>query len=72
MKSLPIVWQKLVNADGKTCDRCDATYQETQRAVGTLTEALRPLKSCADTSAFASPVVSGVPASSRSPLSGLR
>ena len=43
MKSLPIVWQRLVNSDGRTCDRCDATYQEMQRAVRTLTEALRPL-----------------------------
>ncbi len=43
MKSLPIVWQRLVSPDGKTCDRCNATYQEIQRAVGTLKEALRPL-----------------------------
>lgn len=43
MKSLPIVWQRLVSADGKTCDRCDATRREMQRAVGKLTEALRPL-----------------------------
>ena len=43
MKSLPIVWQRLVSPDGKTCDRCNATYQEMQRAVGRLKEALRPL-----------------------------
>jgi anti-sigma factor RsiW len=43
MKSLPIIWQRLVSSDGKTCDRCDATYREMQRAVGTLKEALRPL-----------------------------
>jgi hypothetical protein len=43
MKSLPIVWQRLVSPDGKTCDRCDSTYQEMRRAVGKLTEALRPL-----------------------------
>lgn len=43
MKSLPIVWQRLVSSDGKTCDRCNATYQEMQRAVSKLTEALRPL-----------------------------
>lgn len=43
MKSLPIVWQRLVSSDGKTCDRCNATYQEIQRAVSKLKEALRPL-----------------------------
>jgi hypothetical protein len=43
MKSLPIIWQRLVSSDGKTCDRCNATYQEMQRAVSKLKEALRPL-----------------------------
>lgn len=43
MKSLPIIWQRLVNSDGKTCDRCSATYQEMRRAVEKLKEALRPL-----------------------------
>lgn len=43
MKSLPIIWQRLVSADGKTCDRCDATHQAIERAVRTLKEALRPL-----------------------------
>ena len=43
MKSLPIIWQRLVSADGKTCDRCSATYQEMQQAVSKLKEALRPL-----------------------------
>lgn len=43
MKSLPIIWQRLVSSDGKTCDRCDATYQEMRRALGKLEEALRPL-----------------------------
>jgi hypothetical protein len=43
MKSLPIVWQRLVSPGGQTCDRCDATYQEMQRAVGKLTQVLRPL-----------------------------
>lgn len=42
MKSLPIIWQRLV-VDGRTCDRCSATYQEMQRAFGKLKEALRPL-----------------------------
>lgn len=43
MKSLPIIWQRLVSSAGKTCDRCNATYFEMQRAVSKLTEALRPL-----------------------------
>jgi hypothetical protein len=43
MKSLPIVWQRLVTSDGKTCDRCDTTYQEMQRAVRKLAKVLRPL-----------------------------
>lgn len=43
MKSLPIIWQRLVSPEGKTCDRCSATYKEMQRAVGKLKEAFRPL-----------------------------
>ena len=43
MISLPIIWQRLVSADGKTCDRCDATHQAIQRAFSALKEALRPL-----------------------------
>jgi hypothetical protein len=43
MKTLPIVWKRLVSAEGKTCDRCDATHEEMQRAIGKLREALRPL-----------------------------
>ena len=43
MKVLPIIWKRLVSPKGKTCDRCDATHQEIQRAVSKLTEALRPL-----------------------------
>jgi hypothetical protein len=43
MKSLPIVWQRLVSSDGRTCDRCNATHQEVLQAVAILKEALRPL-----------------------------
>ncbi|UCH49578.1 MAG: DUF2703 domain-containing protein [Betaproteobacteria bacterium] len=43
MKPLPIVWQRLVSAEGETCDRCNATYQELLRAVEKLTHVLRPL-----------------------------
>ena len=43
MKPLPIIWQRLVSVDGRTCDRCSATHQAMQRAVGTLKAALGPL-----------------------------
>lgn len=43
MTQLPIVWQRLVSADGKTCRRCDATYQNLLGAVTKLKEALKPL-----------------------------
>jgi anti-sigma factor RsiW len=43
VKTLPIVWQRLVSSDGRTCDRCDATHQEALRAVSKLKEALVPL-----------------------------
>lgn len=43
MKPLPIVWQRLVSPEGKTCDRCSATYQEMQRAIEKLKQSLRPL-----------------------------
>jgi len=41
--SLPIIWQRLVSSDGKTCDRCSATHQEMQQAVSKLKVTLRPL-----------------------------
>lgn len=43
MTQLPILWQRLVNADGRTCRRCDATYQQLQSAVAKLRDVLRPL-----------------------------
>lgn len=43
MISLPIIWQRLVSEDGKTCDRCDMTLQAIRRAFDTLKETLRPL-----------------------------
>lgn len=43
MKPLPILWQRLVSPEGKTCDRCNATYQEMQRAIEKLKQSLRPL-----------------------------
>ena len=43
MKLLPILWQRLVSHEGKTCHRCNATYQEMQRAIEKLRQSLRPL-----------------------------
>jgi hypothetical protein len=43
MKPLPILWQRLVSSEGKTCDRCNATYLEMQRAVEKLKQSLQPL-----------------------------
>ena len=43
MKVLPIVWQRLVTSDGRTCDRCDTTHQEMQRAMTKLAVVLHPL-----------------------------
>jgi hypothetical protein len=36
MKTLPIIWKRLVSAEGKTCERCGATRSEMQRAVAKL------------------------------------
>ena len=43
VKQLPIVWQRLVSADGKTCPRCDVTSQHLQGAVAKVREVLKPL-----------------------------
>lgn len=43
MKSLPIVWQRLLDSEGRTCDRCGATQQGLQQAVATLEKVLQPL-----------------------------
>jgi hypothetical protein len=40
---LPIIWQRLMGPDGKTCDRCEVTHQAIKRAFSTLKETLRPL-----------------------------
>ncbi len=42
MKPLLILWQRLVS-QGKTCDRCNATYQEITAAVEKLKQSLAPL-----------------------------
>ena len=43
MKTLDIVWQRLVNSGGKTCNRCGMTYEALQRAVAKLKDVLGPL-----------------------------
>jgi hypothetical protein len=43
MRLLPIVWQRLVNAQGQTCNRCGNTYEALQRAVAKLKHVLAPL-----------------------------
>ena len=43
MRLLPIVWQRLVNSRGQTCDRCGVTYEALQRAVAKLKDVLGPL-----------------------------
>jgi len=43
VRPLPIVWQRLVNSRGQTCDRCGATYEALQRALAKLKDVLAPL-----------------------------
>lgn len=43
MKSLPIVWQRLVDSEGETCDRCGNTYEALRQAVTKLEKILQPL-----------------------------
>lgn len=43
MKSLPILWQRLVSQQGTTCPRCHGTGEEVQRAVQKLKLVLEPM-----------------------------
>lgn len=43
MKSLTVTWQRLVDSNGQTCDRCDSTYEELVQAVNKLRASLEPL-----------------------------
>lgn len=43
MKTLPIVWQRLVSASGTTCPRCQGTHEEADRALAHLKIVLEPL-----------------------------
>ncbi len=43
MRTLNIVWQRLVNSQGETCNRCGVTFEALQRAVAKLKVILAPL-----------------------------
>jgi len=43
MKTLPIVWQRLVSSGGTTCPRCQGTHDQVLGAMQRLKEALEPL-----------------------------
>ncbi len=43
MKTIKIVWQRLVDEHGQTCPRCSATEQELHKALRFLTKSLLPL-----------------------------
>lgn len=42
MKTIKIVWQRLVDEQGATCDRCGGTEQELDKAVRFLQKTLAP------------------------------
>lgn len=42
MRTLPIIWQRLVSRRGTTCPRCRGTGEEVRRAVARLRAALAP------------------------------
>jgi hypothetical protein len=43
MKTIKIVWQRLVDEQGRTCDRCAGTEPELHKALRFLTKALAPV-----------------------------
>jgi len=43
MKTLAIRWQRLVDENGQTCERCGSTEQEVQKACQSLKKSLTPL-----------------------------
>ena len=44
MRTIRIVWQRLLSLQGQTCDRCAATELALQQAVETLQQVLAPLQ----------------------------
>lgn len=43
MKKMFVKWQRLVNEEGATCERCSCTGSATERAIGKLGKVLAPL-----------------------------
>jgi|UniRef100_A0A7C3Z2K0 hypothetical protein len=43
MKTIQITWQRLVDEQGQTCSRCDATEQELHKALRFLVKSLAPV-----------------------------
>lgn len=43
MKTIPIVWQRLVDEQEQTCERCGGTEQELHKALRFLTKSLAPI-----------------------------
>lgn len=43
MQPVTIIWQRLVDEQGRTCDRCGATEQELIKALRFLTKAFAPV-----------------------------
>lgn len=43
MKTIKITWQRLVDDEGRTCDRCGGTEQELHKALRFLAKSLMPL-----------------------------
>ena len=43
MKTLHILWQRLVTPEGETCERCGGTHDAIVQALPKLEHALRPL-----------------------------
>lgn len=44
MHTIPILWQRLLNLQGQTCDRCAATELALQQALETLQQVVAPLQ----------------------------
>jgi len=43
MKTMSVKWQRLVNDEGATCERCSCTGNATENAIGKLERVLAPL-----------------------------
>lgn len=43
MKRIEVIWQRLVDEKGETCDRCNKTYLNLERAIERLTPLLKDI-----------------------------